>query len=89
MSFVWRSSFVFQFKATGLLNDEGISALLSKMLSESVPGFLDEFSQEISAVLKTQVHALAEKALEGKTMKDILDMILGKNEKIIHCGDYD
>ncbi|GLV41559.1 uncharacterized protein CBL_06788 [Carabus blaptoides fortunei] len=74
------------FHATGLLGDEGISALLSKLIAESVPDFINEFEHDISALIKTQVHSLAEKALEGKTMQDILGMIMGKRE-IIVCGD--
>lgn len=82
----------FTFGVTGLMDDEQLSFLLSQMISDSLPDMIRNFQAQINSVVSEKVTELANKAMDGMTIQDILDMIKPKPaEKLwynIHCGDY-
>lgn len=74
------------------MDDEQLSFLLSQMISDSLPDMIRNFQAQINSVVSEKVTELANKAMDGMTIQDILDMIKPKPaEKLwynIHCGDY-
>lgn len=82
----------FTFGVTGLMDDEQLSFLLSQMISDSLPDMIRNFENQINSVVSKKVTELANKAMDGMTIQDILDMLKPKpGDKLwydIHCGDY-
>lgn len=74
------------------MDDEQLSFLLSQMISDSLPDIIRNFEAQINSVVSKKVTELANKAMDGLTIQDILDMIKPKPaDKLwydIHCGDY-
>lgn len=55
------------------MNDPKLSEIISKMVTESLPALLDEFEGAITDLLSPLITNLANKALENKTISDLIN----------------
>lgn len=62
----WKTDF------TGLMDDEALSSLISKMVSESVPNLLEEYKVTVNNTLVPIIIEQANKFLANKTIGDII-----------------
>lgn len=63
---------------TGLYNDEEVSKLLSKAITEVLPGLLDDYQTEISNYASPIIaNTLNNKFLNNLSLKDLIDIIKG------------
>ncbi|XP_003691956.2 uncharacterized protein LOC100865493 [Apis florea] len=62
---------------TGLYNDEEVSKLLSKVITEVLPGLLDDYQTEISNYASPIIAKTLNKFLNNISLKDLLDIIKG------------
>lgn len=67
----------FQCVITGLYNDEEVSKLLSKVITEVLPGLLDDYQTEISNYASPIIAKTLNKFLNNISLKDLLDIIKG------------
>lgn len=68
----------FQCAITGLYNDEEVSKLLSKAITEVLPGLLDDYQTEISNYASPIIaNTLNNKFLNNLSLKDLIDIIKG------------
>ncbi|XP_017793106.1 PREDICTED: LOW QUALITY PROTEIN: uncharacterized protein LOC108574943 [Habropoda laboriosa] len=68
----------FPCKITGLFDDEGISNTMSQVITEVTPGLLDDYQNKISAYASPKVADLLNKLLKNYTLKDLMEIISGK-----------
>lgn len=67
----------FQCAITGLYNDEEVSKLLSKAITEVLPGLLDDYQTEISNYASPIIANTLNKFLNNISLKDLIDIIKG------------
>lgn len=61
-----------QFEITGLFNDEQMSKLASKLISDIVPGMLEDYQSQVSKMGSPLVKDLLNKVLKNVSISDIL-----------------
>ncbi|CAK9815553.1 hypothetical protein ANTPLA_LOCUS8704 [Anthophora plagiata] len=65
-------------KITGLFDDEEMSNTVSQIITETAPGILDDYQNQISKYASPKVAELMNNILKNFTLKDLMDLINGK-----------
>lgn len=75
-----------KFVFTGLLDDEDASALLSQAMTDIVPDFINNKAEWITNTISPLATDVINGMLEGMTVDDLLDLLLGGGETTTLAG---
>lgn len=68
-----------QFKISGLYDDDEVSKLMSQIISELVPGILEDYQQKVSEIGGKLVTTVLNKVLSKLTVEELLALLgIGK-----------